>query len=197
MIATPLPLAPLPISTELVIGGESGVNAGFTDFLIDGTTGGGAFDDTDFTAGVRSAGGYIYREIGTVSFTGVTIAGDNFWRDNGQSQRNALTVALYSLPAADTFAFAESGNDIATAPGVNVVGSNSAAAPAARDTVEAFSFDYDVSSLAAGDRLFVRIASDGGGLGYVDNLTFTPIPEPSSVALIGLAFSALALRRRR
>jgi hypothetical protein len=36
-----------------------------------------------------------------------------------------------------------------------------------------------------------------GGSGGTDNILFTPIPEPSSAALLGLALPAVALLRRR
>lgn len=179
--------------------GESSNTANFTDFVV---TGGSAFDSApDFTrtAGLANAG-YLYRELGTRdTFSALQIAGDNFWRDNPQEQRDDLTVAVFSLPAANPFTFAESGNDIATALGVNPVGSFTSSPPTARDTVAPFSFDFDVSALAADDRLFVRL-SDGnpgaGNIAYVDNLTFTLIPEPSSSAFLALGLLGLAARRR-
>jgi hypothetical protein len=44
---------------------------------------------------------------------------------------------------------------------------------------------------------FDRVVLNFGGSGGTDNILFTPIPEPSSAALLGLALPAGALMRRR
>ncbi len=62
-----------------------------------------------------------------------------------------------------------------------------------------------VYTAVAGDSakiLFVgidTISDDGGGFGRLDDFTLevTPIPEPSSVAFVGLMFGLVALRRRK
>jgi hypothetical protein len=40
-------------------------------------------------------------------------------------------------------------------------------------------------------------SSPGAGIVYIDNVTISPVPEPASLALFGLALPALLLRRRR
>ena len=72
---------------------------------------------------------------------------------------------------------------------------------AAYDTVD----QNSVYTAVAGDAakiLFVEIdtiSDDGAGFGRLDDFTLevTPIPEPSSVAFVGLMFGLVALRRKR
>jgi hypothetical protein len=44
---------------------------------------------------------------------------------------------------------------------------------------------------------FDRVVLNFGGSGGTDNLFFTPVPEPTSLVMLGLAVPALSLRRRR
>ncbi|WP_018969704.1 PEP-CTERM sorting domain-containing protein [Rubritalea marina] len=70
-----------------------------------------------------------------------------------------------------------------------------------------FTWQVDVSTLGiAGvstvgdiDGFFFGLGADetGGGTSYIDNLSITSVPEPSSTALLGLGASVLLLRRRR
>lgn len=48
-----------------------------------------------------------------------------------------------------------------------------------------------------GVRSFVKVEVLLGGSSAVDNVRFTPVPEPATLSLIGAALSSLAWRRRR
>jgi hypothetical protein len=188
--------------------GESSAG-GFTDFVSEPGPAGfsvgsvGGVPALDGFLAATSAAGYLYREIGTQEgFESIEISGEVYRRDDA-AQFSDLNVQLFSLSATDPFAFAESGNDVATTG--NLVGEFVGLAPAAAgDGPVAFDFSYDVSSLADGDRLFVRLQSEGNGttgLAYVDNLAFSAtsvaIPEPSSLLAMCLVGVTAVTRRKR
>jgi hypothetical protein len=54
-----------------------------------------------------------------------------------------------------------------------------------------------ISARDLGMPYFDRVVLNFGGSGGTDNILYTPIPEPSSLAALGLAVPALSLRRRR
>lgn len=186
----------------------------FNDFLLD--IGNGGFIDpgqttatSGLTPGVNANnGGYLYREIGTnSSFASVNVSGDNITRNGplGNSvQSNDLLVELFTLSATDSFAFAEVGNDISTVAAATLAGSGTASSTATGGDVNPFSFDFDLSGTAVGDRIFVRFSSVGATGGpspnaYFDNLSFssTAIPEPGSAGLIALGLCGIGMLRRR
>lgn len=174
--------------------GESNVNSGFpnyADFLIVGVP--HAALNNGQTAGINSSvGGYIYQEIGTTLGDPILrVAGVNYHRNQGiPTQHASLNVSVYSLPAGDPFAFAEVGNDIAGAAGVNLVGTQVVADPVVPGSTVPFTFDFDTSGLAANDRIFLRFSSAVGNFAYVDDVTaITAVPEPSTVGLV--AFTIL------
>ncbi|WP_149753037.1 PEP-CTERM sorting domain-containing protein [Rubripirellula obstinata] len=180
----------------------NGTGGAFNDFLGAGSS----FTGLNGNAAGLSTAGYIYREIGTQdSFLSIGVSGISLTRDNGQ--RNTIGVELFSLPASDPFAFAEVGNDIADEANAVSLGEFVSSDPANMIGATApFSFSYDVSGVANGDRLFVRLRNTGliqgqnaPSLGYVDNLAFTAvvIPEPSSFLAIGLVGIASFTRRKR
>lgn len=210
--------AAAPASADLVQGffssitgwGESatGTTGGFNDFI--GTTTSGTttatftpFGGTGATPGISTVG-YLYRELGTLGGdTSITIGGVNYNRSRAPSttptsQFNTLRFELFSLDAASTFTFEESGNDIL---GIGTsLGSFDVNASTTPGASVSFSQMIDVSAVAADARIFLRISNPGTQNGtqaaFVDNLSIVSIPEPSAALLGGLGMLAL-LRRRR
>ena len=54
-----------------------------------------------------------------------------------------------------------------------------------------------ISAREVGMPQFDRVVLNFGGSGATDNIFFTPVPEPGTIALLGLAAPALLMRRRR
>lgn len=186
--------------------------SGFTEFVNEpGTAAAAGFDFGSVSgapaldgvlAGINPSG-YLYREIGTQDgFDSIEISGEVYRRVDA-TQFSDLNVQLFSLSATDPFTFAEAGNDIFGTG--TLVGEFAGVAPAAAgDGPVAFDFSYDVSTLADGDRLFVRLESEANGttgIAYVDNLAFSAtsvaIPEPSSLLAMCLVGVTAVTRRKR
>jgi hypothetical protein len=53
-----------------------------------------------------------------------------------------------------------------------------------------------ITAREVGMPVFDRVVLNFGGSGGTDNITFTPVPEPGTLALLGLALPALLVRRR-
>lgn len=182
--------------------GES-ANNNFNEFIGNNSSGGGPGNQfspaggSGATPGINS--GYLYTELGSLGTDFLlTISGDNY-RRGGNVQFGTLLLEVFSLPAGDSFTFAEFGNDIATAVGVSNVGSFSAANTAANNASTPFSQTLDLSGVAGDARLFLRISRPIGtnGPAYVDNLSVvSSIPEPSVFGLLLLG-AGFGLRRRR
>ena len=181
--------------------GERNNNSGFpafSDFLIIGdSTAHGAYLDGQ-TAGISNHvgdNGYLYQEVGTADGKPtVQVTGVNFWRNDNSGQHGPLEVAMYWLPSADGFAFAELGNDIR---GVGtLINSIVVSDPVAQNSVVPFNLAFDVSSLSSDARLFLRFdAASSTNFAYVDNVTAQEVPEPTTFVLVALG--SLTLLRRR
>ena len=91
------------------------------------------------------------------------------------------------------------------ANGKSITGSSDANTPSGTWNDKNWSLYEAGGSVATGTQSFVinyRSVTDaagtqGGNDAYADNVSFTVVPEPSSVALLGLGGLALFLRRRR
>lgn len=181
--------------------GVIGTGTAFREFIGGTATPGFApVGGAGFTPGVSSAG-FIYSLIGTRGAdTTLNVSGVNYSRVFGTGgQQNTLIMQVYSLPATSSFTFAEFGNDIATAVGVNLVGAFTAAAPPANSgTALPFATSFDISGIGATDPIYLRFTSGAGTLpAYVDNIVATSVPEPSAFLLLGAGCLGAFVRRRR
>lgn len=181
--------------------GVIGTGTAFRDFLGGAATANFVpVGGTGFTPGVNSLG-FFYRGVGTRGTdTSLTVSGVNYSRVLGTTgQQNSLLLQVYSLPATSTFSFAEFGNDVASALGVNLVGSLTVAAPAANSGATVpFSQDFDISSIGASDQIYLRFTAGATGLpAFFDNISAQSVPEPSSILLGSVGLLGLFARRRQ
>jgi hypothetical protein len=155
-------------------------------------------------------GSYIYQSLGTLEAGTTTII---LTADFMQKSDDSTNSARFDLYVGNSFVGSH-GTDIFSAAGVTHLGNITLTAAlqgltaGGGDTSRSNGVSigsFDVSSLAAGDQLWLRITdaadgiddSDSGGDLLMDNLALTTIPEPGSAVLLGLALTTAALRRRR
>jgi len=55
---------------------------------------------------------------------------------------------------------------------------------------------FTASSVGLADEIFTEVTIAFGGSGAIDNVTFVPTPEPSTVLFLGVGLAGLAARRR-
>lgn len=178
---------------------------GFADFIgtqsqADFNAAGGAGS----TVGL-SGGGFIYTELGArTTDSYLTFSADNFNRlSGGVAQSADVELRFYSLPAAISFTQTEvDSSDIGNVGPfalnlfpINLIGSFNIAQSDVANTVRTTTGFVDLQGIGATDRIFAYFTTPGGA-GYIDNLSFESVPEPSTAALALLGMAGL-LRRRR
>ena len=160
-------------------------------------------------AGVGLSGvnnqGFLYQDIGTNDGGATQLDWSislGAFTDAGTAVREGtLTVGIYEVTGA--YAGGADGTDVDGAVGVTLVGSDSVAISRTGGNaaiVEAGSID--ISGVNASNNLILRIYWVGGGPndanGFMsgDDVTISAVPEPGSLALLGLG-GLCVLRRRR
>lgn len=173
---------------------------GFADFI--GTQSQAEFNaagGAGSTVGL-SGGGFIYTELGArTTDSYLTFSVDNFNRlSGGVAQSADVELRFYSLPAAIPITQTEVDSvDIGNGGifALNLIGSFNIAQSAVANTVRTTTGFVDLQGIGATDQIFAYFTTPGG-TGYIDNLSFESVPEPSTAALALLGMAGL-LRRRR
>jgi hypothetical protein len=164
----------------------------------------GAGSDRAFGTRTTSAGTFSYA-FGITNDTGSTLTSADvdfvsaLWRTPNNNQADSLTVG-YAITTSDPWTglsyttvtdLNSSITQGATGGGVNADPNDSGLFTAKSATISGLTWND-------GDTLYLRFV-DGNGAGAwgVDNFAITAIPEPGSLALVGLALGALLMFRRR
>ena len=139
---------------------------------------------------VMRADGWVYQSLGTLDLGNTALD----WQIDVHSTNGGPYAFQIEFFAGD-FASAAENVDIlghanqpttlggATTFGVNALGT--------------FNGSVDVSGEPAGTKTWVRLNQSSGDFERLDNLQVVAVPEPSSVALLGLGGLALLFRRRK
>lgn len=169
---------------------------GFADFV--GTQSQGEFTaagGAGSTVGL-SEGGFIYNELGArTTDSYLTFSVQNFNRVGGGVAQSAdVELRFYSLPA--LIPVSQTEVDSQDLEGLaNLIGSFNIAQSAVANTVRTTTGFVDLQGIGATDQIFAYFTAPGD-IGYIDNLSFESVPEPSTAALALLGMAGL-LRRRR
>jgi hypothetical protein len=133
---------------------------------------------------------------GALSSLGLQFDAGSF-TDAGGTRNLGITVSLYQ---SSSFVGADN-TDIAGAGGVTLIDSVSlTSGNLSAGQVVTLTTSLNLATANTTDQLYLRFVNYSTGTGEpwtaIDNLSITPVPEPSTLALAGLGGLALLLRRR-
>lgn len=152
----------------------------------------------------NNAGNYIYQNLGTVGIeTSASFTFDALERVQGNGNFT-VTIELFSSAS---FVGAI-GTDVEGAAGVTALGAGSyafasdASLATNEDVIGASIPSLSLAGASAGDSIWLKVSTPkfaGDATMNIDNLavTYAPVPEPGSTALLGLGGLSLLFRRRR
>ena len=178
-----------------VVGWFEGDAADFADWVFPGPFAGSGGIVTKAAAGSSSTG-YIYQSLGTQGAADpdqIAIQFDSLDRFGNAGAFSTINISLFSSNG--SFVAAD-GTDPDGAAGLTQIGSTYSSSTFGLNQTTGF---YDLSGLADGTEVYLRIGLILGSNSeaFVDNVSVTAIPEPSSLALLGLGALAVGVRRRR
>ncbi|BCX48041.1 hypothetical protein HAHE_19490 [Haloferula helveola] len=158
------------------IGGQGNVS----NYTFDGTTAHGSYGN--FAPNEANIWQMTFNDLGIGQYE-ITLY-------MGHSENNRVFDMDVSFDGGSTTEFTT------TSPQIGTLGSTVAAYGSSGS---AFTYNIDVTTTSATDDLTLTFGGVSGGFGgaILAGYTVTPIPEPSTCALIGLAGVAVFLRRRR
>jgi hypothetical protein len=145
---------------------------------------------------------WAYQNIGmnNIGATSFTLDFDiGSFTDSGETRNLGVTVSLYQSASFT----AANGTDVNGAAGVALLGSQSVTSgpiPAHATTIVHETLTFDFSGANTTDPLYIRLVNFSTGTGQpwtaIDNITLTPVPEPSTMALCGLMSLGFLVRRQ-
>lgn len=196
---TSVPTTAGPHSPETGSGAATGLHASGS-VVYSNPAGNGSVES--FSSNFWGVGDYYQFQVSTVGMTGVTFT----WDQTGSSTGPRDFKVQYSTNGT-TF------TDFGSAYEVLLNGGAPNASWNATTSSAAYSFAYDLSSVTALDNqanIYLRLTNSStvainlgtvatGGTSRVDNVivSATPVPEPFTLGLAGLALAAAARRRAR
>src|ERR1022692_900435 len=155
----------------------------------------------------NNAAGYVYQNIGTYGGqSSLTLQCDSLFRDTITPPRTPATslgqctFSIWDLPISTA---GVDGTDVSGLAGAVELSSFLFDASAQTYTGDTYAFlhTYNLSGAIPGDNIWLditKVVSPGNSEVLLDNLSVEPAPEPTTLALFGLAgVAGLAFRRRK
>lgn len=130
-------------------------------------------------------------------------ASETWWREG--SAGDEISVSIYQLTGSEMDLAGSETDDVAlwTSGVIDLDGTHTGSAMPAWTAGQTFNYSIDASTDfsggTAGEAIYLQFKWEDGGtsVAYLDNVSLTVIPEPGSLALLGLGGILIASRRRR